>query len=292
MKNLLLLLFIFLSPPSFCQVDEKIAILQTQYAPEHAELSKALQEEDEVDSESYPEGLKKLYWDIFSSYSQFLLGTSRQSGEELKQFYFYQDLLELLEYRDDEVNELVKKVQIHLNDLKESVYRFTKSLSISYMSWQAQAFLKDPTSSKTTLVLTNDGPCAGGSAGWENFRFYALVDGCLFVGRGTVSAISSAGIKYQQSDIPTQAVKLGPILGLKVSSTGARIGLGLPILYTKQDLERPKQQGYSVQEARSWSGLIALNSQWNFASWYVHTEFGKFLTEDEVLWKFGLGKKF
>jgi hypothetical protein len=200
-------------------------------------------------------------------------------------------LLSELEFRERKVDKFNDRILAHLKLLEGKVYRFRRGLSLQYVSWQTAATLAGP-AKDTGLLVTNSGVCAGGDLGWENAFYHFYVDGCVIAGHGGVSADASSPVTYHQSNVPAYGAKLSPGASMIVSSSGSRIGLQLPVIYTLQTLQDPKTPNYNIEQTEPLSVVASLYSRWQFKAWYFQTEFGKYLRAEQTYWGLGLGKSF
>jgi hypothetical protein len=294
-KDLILISY-SLRKMSFYRQDIKlnIRVIKAKYASLHKKLLTDVKNSETIDGEEYPEGLKVLYWNLMNDYGQILEGYSDQSElikKDHQHYLVFSKLLSELEFREGKVDKYNDKIVAHITYLENKVYKFTKSLSFSYISWQTESTLKGPGSS-TGLVVTNSGLCLGGDMGYENAFYHFYVDGCAFAGSGGVSSDSSSAIKYQQSNVSAYGAKFGPGASMIVSSSGSRIGVKLPVIYTLQKLQEPANNAYSIDKSNPFSLVASLYSRWQFDKWYFQTEFGKYIQEEQTFWGLGIGKKF
>lgn len=271
-----------------------IRLIKQNYAAYHKKLIAQIKNADTVDGEEYPEGLKVLYWNLMNDYGQILESYKDASTlikKDHQHYLMFSKMLSELEFREGKVDKYNDKIVAHITNLENKVYKFSRSLSFQYISWQTEATLEGP-GSKTGLVVTNRGVCAGGDMGYENSFYHFYVDGCVFAGSGGVSSDSTSLIKYQQSNVGAFGAKFGPGASMIVSSSGSRIGLRVPVIYTKQKLQEPKNAAYSIKEDDPLSYVVSLYSRWQFKTWYFQTEFGKYVQKEQTYWGLGLGKNF
>lgn len=271
-----------------------VRLIKQNYASHHKKLIAQIKNADTVDGEEYPEGLKVLYWNLMNDYGQILESYKDQSTlikKDHQHYLMFSKMLSELEFREGKVDKYNDKIVAHITYLENKVYKFVKSVSFQYISWQNESTLTGP-GSKTGLVVTNRGLCAGGDAGWENSFYHFYVDGCVFAGSGGVSSDSTSGIKYQQSNVGAYGAKFGPGASMIVSSSGSRLGLRVPIIYTQQKLQEPKNAAYSIKEDSPISYVVSMYSRWQFKTWYFQTEFGKYVQKEQTYWGLGLGRNF
>jgi hypothetical protein len=268
-------------------------LIKERYKDFHKKIVKHIQNHETIDPEEYPEALKVLYWNIFIDYGKII--ESYNSSSELiakdhQKFTMFSKILSELEFRETKADKFSDKLVAHIQYLKDKVYKSSKSLSISYVSWQSMADLKGP-SEKAALIITNKGICAGGDVGIENHRWHFYVDGCAFMGSGSISSTLTSPT-YQQSNVPAYGVKISPGASVIVSSSKSRIGFRIPMIYSVQNLTKPSASGYDVTQRSPLDFVTSIYSRWQFNKWYFQTEFGKYVQKEQTFWGFGLGKNF
>ena len=269
-------------------------MIEKDFQKQHQTLLATMEKGDAVDPDEYPKPLKIYYWRILRDYSNLVKEHSKDSPalkEDSQYFNDFYNILSALEFKERKVEKLNDNVASHLQYLENKVYHFTSSLSFQYVSWQQESKLVSDTTS-TGLITTNKGYCVGGEAGLENRYFHYYMDGCFLFGSGGVAAPDSTDITYQQSSIPAYGFKGGPGASMIVSSSGSRLGLKVPIIYSTQKLTDPSGPGYKIVQGSPLSVLVSLYSRWQFDKWYVQTEFGKYLKKEQTFWGLGLGKNF
>lgn len=256
----------------------------------------AIKRGDTVDGDKYSQALKILYWNLFTSYGAILKGYSVESkrvDKDHKQFQIYSKLLSELEFREGKVDKYNDAIIAHRQSIKTKIYQFKASWFLQYVSWQREASLIHSSAGSSQLIVTNKGFCAGGEVGYENQSFHFYLDGCLLYGNGGVKNNDTSVIEnYQQSNVPAFGLKAGPGASYIVSSSRSRIGIKMPVIYTSQELTVPSDPVYSIDSGSPVSVVGSLYSRWQFNKWYIHTEFGKYLTQQQTFWGLGVGKEF
>jgi hypothetical protein len=271
-----------------------VRLIKQNYANQHKKLVRDIKNAETIDGEEYPEALKVLYWNLMNDYGQILESYKDASTlikKDHQHYLMFSKILSELEFREGKVDKYNDKIVAHITYLENKVYKFSRSLSVQYLSWQTESTLDGP-GSKTGLVVTNRGVCAGGDVGYENSFYHYYVDGCFFAGSGGVSSDSTAAIKYRQSNVGAYGVKISPGASMIVSSSGSRIGVRLPMIYTNQNLQEPQNNAYSIKKDSPLSFAGSLYSRWQFKTWYMQTEFGKYIQKEQTYWALGLGKNF
>lgn len=273
-----------------------IRLVKKHYGRQHNRLLAAIKRGDTIDGDDYPEALKVLYWNLFTSYGQILKGYDHDSSlveKDNKYFTLFSKLLSELEFREGKVDKYNDTIIAHRQYLTNKIYHFKKSWSVQYVSWQQDATLKHATAGEGSLIITNKGLCAGGDMGYENYRWHFYVDGCFLYGSGGVKNNDQDLIdNYQQSNVPAYGFKGGPGASLIVSSSRSRIGLRIPMIYSVQKLTTPTDPGYSVDQGPAFAFIGSLYSRWQFDKWYFQTEFGKYIQQEQTFWGLGFGKEF
>jgi hypothetical protein len=271
-----------------------VRLIKLKYLSLHQRLIRDISKGETIDSDDYPEALKVLYWNLMNDYGIIIKGYKNQSQlikKDHEHYLMFSKMLSELEFREGKVDRFNDKIMAHLTYLKNKVYRFTRSYSAQYVSWQSESTLKG-TNSETGLVVTNRGLCVGAEAGWENSFYHFYVDGCFLAGSGGVSSDASSAITYRQSNVPAYGAKFGPGASMIVSTSGSRIGIKVPIIYSVQNLQEPKNNAFRIKENSPLNYIVSLYSRWQFDQWYIQTEFGKYLQQEQTFWGLGIGKNF
>jgi hypothetical protein len=271
-----------------------IRLINKKYLSYHKKLLKDVKNGETIDGEEYPNALKVLYWNLMNDFGRILEGYE-ESSELIKKdhdhYLIFSKLLSELEYREGTVDKLNDRILAHLQSLENKIYRFSNSMSIQYISWQTEPSLVGP-KGETKLIVTNSGVCFGGDLGVENAYYHFYLDGCAFVGSGSVASDSSALDKYKQTNVTAYGFKGGLGASMIVSSSGSRIGLRLPIIFTIQKPQEPENKSYKIKEDEPISFATTLYSRWQFDTWYFQTEFGKYIQAEQTFWGLGIGKNF
>jgi hypothetical protein len=271
-----------------------IRLINQNYKREHKKLLKAVNKGDTIDGEEYPTGLKVLYWNLMNDFGQ-ILESYKDASTLIKQdhqhYLVFSKMLSELEFRESKVDKYNDRIVAHIQYLENKVYRFSSSLSFQYISWQTESSLVSG-SSKSGLVVTNRGLCAGGDIGMENAFYHFYVDGCFFMGSGGVSSDANSGTTYSQANVPAFGAKFGPGASMIVSSSGSRIGFRIPIIYTSQTLQKPSSPLFEIEAASPVSIVGSIYSRWQFDKWFFQTEFGKYVQVEQTFWGLGIGRKF
>ncbi len=273
-----------------------IRLVKKFYLNQNQSLIMAIKRGDTINGEKYPEALKVLYWNLFTSYGEILKGYNQDSilvEKDNKSFVLFSKILSELEFREGKVDKKNDEIMAHRQYLINKIYKFKTSWFVHYVSWQQDATLKSNTGAEAGLIITNKGFCAGGELGYENYQYHFYFDGCVLYGSGGVKNNDQDLIdNYQQSNIPAYGVKGGPGASIIVSSSKSRIGIKLPMIYSVQELTTPIQTGFSVDQESSLAFMASLYSRWQFNKWYLQTEFGKYITQEQTFWGLGIGKEF
>lgn len=270
-------------------------ILKKFHKKENLEIQRKIKNKETVDAEDFSKSLPILYWQLLQNYSTTILKVKKidkLKESDVSEFRRLHALLSELEFREGRVEKTNNQVQTHIQMLKDKVYHFAWSLNLQYVSWQYDAtMIRSSLNKKTQLILTNKGYCLGGDIGMENGSYHFMLDGCLLIGSGGVSAYGDPDITYEQS-LPALGFKIGPSASMIVSSSKSRIGIALPLIYTSQTLTQPEDPDFKIKEKSSISPLATIYSRWQFGDWYIRTEFGQYFSTQESFWGFGFGKKF
>lgn len=272
-----------------------IRFIRIYFNSEHSKLMKEIRSGASTDSEQFSDALKHSYWSIINDLAQIIKGIKKKSPEvekDFKQFQMFSKIMEALEFNEGKTDKLVSNVQSHMIYLEEKIYRFSGSLVFNYISWQSEVNLQGTETAK--LLVTNRGYCLGGDAGVENYRYHFFVDGCLLIGSGEINN-KDAQPEYQQSNVPSYGLKAGPGASVIVSSSKSRIGLKIPFVYTIQNFEEPSPtsgNNYTVKQKSPLTMQVSLYSRFNLNAWFIQTEIGQYIGNDEIFWGLGFGKSY
>lgn len=267
--------------------------IEKRYSKEDKRLHRELREGKSLDTESYPKGLKDLYFLIYQEEVSHFLEEEKIDSADLRDIQEHQKILESLEHEEGQVGRLEEKTKIHEEELKKSKYQASTFVFVDYISWQQNVTLSTPAGDRT-LIVTNQGECAGGGYGYENSRFHSFIDGCLLYGRGDISAQGTA-ITYNQRNVYGVGGKVSLAGGMFVSQVKAEVGFKLPVTYFKQNFSNPNQtsfSGYTIKDPATFNSWISLYTRWPFGNFFFNTEIGKKLGKDLTMWSLGVGYKF
>ncbi|MBA2404630.1 MAG: hypothetical protein H0V66_07655, partial [Bdellovibrionales bacterium] len=84
-----------------------IRLVKKYYLKQHQRLLAAIKRGDTIDGDDYPEALKVLYWNLFTSYGEILKGYNKDSilvEKDNKYFTLFSKLLSDLEFREGKVD--------------------------------------------------------------------------------------------------------------------------------------------------------------------------------------------
>jgi hypothetical protein len=275
-----------------------LKILSKYYTDANRRLLTDVKHSNSVDPDEYPIGQKVLYWFILNDYANLIKKYSSKSDKldkDQRRFQIISKLLSHLEFRESKVDKLTNIVNSHLQYLNDKIYHSSSSLYIQYVSWQREVNLNGSDGSTLGLNVTNRGYCAGGDIGTENYRWHFYLDGCFLYGSGGVKSkqdTSGGGTSYQQSNVRAFGFKGGPGVSMIVSSSKSRIGIKLPVIYTIQRFNNPPNNAFTISETNPLSYMATLYSRFQFNKWYLQTEFGQYLRQQDIFWGLGIGHTF
>jgi hypothetical protein len=167
-------------------------------------------------------------------------------------------------------------------------YQKSKLVFIDYLSWQQEGEIKSG-NERSNIIITNQGVCPGAQNSWVKDTYRSFFDGCFIIGSGNTGSEKN-NITYNQSGISAFGIKASLGMGMFVSSAKAEIGLKIPFMYVHQSLTEPS--GANIKKPDEVMMLGSLYSRWPFESWFIQTEFGKFLVKDLTLFSIGAGHEF
>lgn len=277
---------------------EDIKLIHTKikhdFKNEHVKIMRSIKNSESLDPDEVPESLKIYYWNIFNDYAAILRSYPEKSeklNKDHRNFQAYLKILNQIEFREGKVDKIADDVEAHLVLMEKKIYRFKVALSIQYVSWQQTALLIGA-GDEASLITTNRGVCPGGELGMENSQYHFFLNACFLYGSGEVNNYENSAVNYRQSNLPAYGFKGGPGASVIISSSGSRIGVRVPIIYSVQDLKAPAEPGYKIEGNSELNFLVTLYSRWHIDKMFIETEFGKYIQMDEVFWGIGLGRTF
>ena len=213
--------------------------------------------------------------------------TASLSKDLQKTVQFQKSVLEKIEYKEKETDEISDRIRGHLADLEARRWHFKKRVFFEVISWQTEATLQGPVES-TTLLATNLGLSPGIGVSYENRLWASSLDLAGIYGSGGVSSQNSL-ITYSQSDVAAFGAKATLGFARVVASSGSELGLRASALYIKQSFTTPPDPSYSIDQKKALSGTISLFSRWRFNRFYLQTDFGRYFGRPATLWSLGAG---
>jgi hypothetical protein len=273
-------------------------LINRNHKKDHLKLINSLRKGKTIDADEYPKQLKILYWNMLTAYVKIIEGYNQLSDlsvKDQKRMTIYGKILGELEFRESKVDKLTDRIQGHILYLQNKIYKRVSNFSFQYVSWQQQSTLEGSDRSASSLIVTNKGYCLGGDTGYENHLWHFYLDGCLFAGSGGVQSKNGSAVNYQQSVVMAYGLKAGPGASMIVSSSRSRIGFKLPVIYNIQNLTDPGTRDgvtYQVTTKKPLSVALTLYSRWQFDKWFINTEFGQYVAEEQTFWGLGFGKSF
>jgi hypothetical protein len=235
---------------------------------------------------------KESTWQHFQDLGDKLLQTSEVNDDVTKmheEFKGDDKQLTEMEYKENEAEILSSKVDRHLKDLEEKNWKKNFEVSLTYLSFQREADIKNPTLSKK-LISTSNVLCVGGGYGISRKNVRYSIEGCAFYGNSNVGSQNNA-VTYEEDTIPTYGLKAAPAAGIFVSNIKSEVGFKLPILYVHQKFSTPPG-GYSIKKGSDIQALASFYYRFPIDNWFLQMEFGKFLSQDTTLWGLGAGLRF
>lgn len=209
---------------------------------------------------------------------------------KVKEFNLRKASLEESGYEEGKADKLSSKVDAHILAIQNQVYETNRYAFLDYTSWQENVTLKTPGGNRT-LIVTNQGWCGGAGFGKRNVKFHFAGEACFLYGRGDIGS-DNPSVTYRQNNVYGRGIKVAPAAGLIVSSSGAELGLKLPILWFDQKFSSPALAGYKTRDPSAIQGFLDVYTRWPFGLWFVQSDIGKSLGKDLTIWSLGFGRQF
>lgn len=228
-------------------------------------------------------------WIQYKELGEELLRAGEMSAEvSAKEKKFSQLSSKISEANETEADKLETKVEKHLKALLEAEYHQSSGAILEYMSFQQEGSFKTPTVAEK-LILTSNVLCLGGSVGKRNISFHFFASGCAFYGKAN-AGLEGRGAVFKQDNIDVYGLKISPGAGMIVSSSGAELGLKLPIIYSSLHPSQPA--GTSLHVGSSIQPAASFYMSFKSDDWHFGLEFGKFIAKDLSVWGIQLTKDF
>ena len=273
-----------------------VVMIKKLYSKEHAQIFNKIKKKSTLNVADYPKPLLLLYWNMYNDYANIIKSYKKnhpQLKKDEKLFQNFRNILSELEFREGKVEKTNDEIISHLQYLNNLEYKFSSSWQVQYLSWQHSGTMTRLSNNiKTDLLVTNQGLCVGGDAGYESGFYHYALEGCFLMGTGGVTAAGSSDESTYKQNLIAYGLKIGPSAYKIVSSSKARIGISLPILFAIQKMTQPDDPDYIVEQDSSIKFVPTLNARWQFDKWYMKTEFGQYFGKKETLWALGFGKQF
>ncbi len=188
---------------------------------------------------------------------------------------------------------LLKELLKEKNQFDESLV-FEKSwyTTLSIVSWQDHLYLYENRTSKTPILSTNLGACAGGGRKWENMKYEFHIDGCFFQGKSTASSIAPNSDYEGQSNVPINAVFLGPGVYFKSLSDHIKIGLQSTFFYRTGKWSVPASGDFIMGDKTIYGGGVSALMKVKVKRFHLITKIGKIFPNPSINWTMGISFDF
>ncbi|MFA5582577.1 MAG: hypothetical protein WDA09_00050 [Bacteriovoracaceae bacterium] len=258
---------------------------QNKYPKEHQEIIEVIQNDDFLEPEDYETELKEIY---FSALNE-KVKNFKKSGIEDKDIPLLVSILESLEYKEQEVMTIGREISDYKKMLIAKKWNREFHLNASFISFQRHITLKSP-SQKQKLINTAKASCLGGGFSYKNSFWSLQTEGCFLIGESNLKE-KKGSPQYKESAVPLWGAKLTQRFGMVVSSSGAELGLSIPLIFTSQNLKNPPGS-YKVKDDNSFTFAPALYGKWALGKLFLATEIGQFTDQSNTYYSIGIGAKF
>lgn len=193
------------------------------------------------------------------------------------------------DHYEDEAEELFEAAGERNSEYERLVFKRSKNILISYMTWQDELELVSSNGSIQEIKSTAEGTCFGGGFEYANSYVNYKLDACIAFANATVGEDSSE-IDYFQSNVTERALFLFPGVKWMPSAGGVSIGISTPFVYRVGDFTEP--DGFTI-EGKSKLGIgLMLESGWRRESFGVDLKLGKISGFSSTTMSFGINYKF
>jgi hypothetical protein len=197
-----------------------------------------------------------------------------ESNEELyyKASKMFSEICMEGDHYDDEAEELFEAVAERNSEYKRLIFKRSKNLLVSYMSWQDNLTLISPSGQEQEIHSSSEGTCFGGGFNYANAYVNYKMEGCLALATAIVGEDSS-NVDYFQSDVAQRALFLFPGAMWKPQAGSVSIGFSTPFVYRVGDFTEP--EGFTIDGKSKLAIGLMLESNWRHKSFGVDFKFGK-----------------
>jgi hypothetical protein len=271
--------------PSLIKEQEKS--LNTKYSQGHKSVLNALNEEEDLTDLNLNQELKDLYFQLAKlNFDQFFQDKKQDRYDKA---VYYINICEELEYKNKEIQDLLKKLKEFKEDNKKSIFNLKWLFGLSYLSWIDQAVLTsnyvDYKLNATVIAYS-----LNYSVLRENYWWGKKLSLSIFYGTANIGE-SLDSISYFQPGVNVKGVILTPYLYYRPKSGSVRLGFGAPIMYRKSNYEAPISGGEISTNDDYFAGFEIL-SNWQFNKFNCQVNLAKMQGLPSLLWKIGLEYQF
>ena len=190
---------------------------------------------------------------------------------------------------EDEAEELFEAAGEKNNEYQRLIYKKSKNILISYMTWQDELVLNSPNGSTQEIKSTAEGTCFGGGIEYANSYVNYKLDGCLALASATVGE-DSTDVDYFQANVSERAIFLFPGVKWMPQAGGVSIGFSTPFVYRVGDFTEP--EGFTL-EGQSKLGIgLMIESGWRSQNFGVDLKLGKIHGFSSTTMSLGMNYKF
>lgn len=265
-------------------------LITQAYPKEHAEVMRR-KDQQKIDASVYQNTrLPYYYYKLAFLFVQQFRSTHEYTNRNDKQ-----KLLQLAETsitfaskvsdNDDEIK-LLRELLTEKEQLEIDLTYKPAWYAVTFLtSWQDHVYLYNAAGTKTRLLTTNIGLCAGAGKKWENIHYEFNMEGCFFRGNSTISS-EAALTTYEQSSVPVMGIFVGPGFYLKSWSESIKVGLQLPLFYRKGDWSLP-EGNFSFGKETLIGGGPVFQMKVKAKKINFITKFGKLFPNPSTAWSIG-----
>ncbi|WP_127714081.1 hypothetical protein [Halobacteriovorax sp. HLS] len=210
-----------------------------------------------------------------------------ESNNELfyKAAQMYTAICIAAEHHEDEAEELFEAVGERKNEYQRLVYKQSKNLLVSYITWQDKLTLVSPSGTKQDIGSSAEGTCLGGGFEYANAYINYKMDACIAFASATVGE-DTKEIDYFQSNVTERALFLFPGVRWKPKAGSVSFGMSVPFVYRVGDFTEP--DGFTI-EGKSQMGLgLMVESGWMYKSFGVDLKLGRIFGFSSTTMSFGV----
>jgi hypothetical protein len=266
-------------------IAQNLAIKQKKYLREHQAYARwSKTKKGRMPRVSKP--LLQVYYNLGKAYAgtYALHASGKERENEYKKYKaarYYLNAAAAYEFKIDEVEQTLDKLELMRRSRERLVSRFKFRLLMQYMSYQELASFTFAGGTEN-IYSPQRGLCTGVQWAYGNLKREWTLDTCFYYTSGNVGSSNTA--LYFQQNVPTVGALIKPTYWFQLSDDLAAFGLGVPVLIRRVNFTIPENS--QVKSRNAVPVGASIDGRWKF-----HQRFSLLssfaLMGDSLLWSLG-----